>query len=152
MKLIKHNENPKGIKACDCVVRAIAYATGLTWEVSYQRLCEIGLKIKRMPNEKQTYEKLLEQMGWKKFKQPRDLYNNKFTVEDWCKLMNKANQRWSRQYSQKVIISVANHLTVVDDNYDYDSEKQLEYELVDTWNCSHKCVGNYWIKEDEIPV
>ena len=149
MKLIKHNENPKEIKACDCVVRAIAYATGASWDVIYQRLFDIGLKLKRMPNEKQVFERLLEQMGWRKCRQPRDYMNNKYTVEDWCKLMDKANRHMPRQYSQKVIISVANHLTVVDDNYNYDADRQFEYELVDTWNCQYKCVGNYWVKEDD---
>ena len=71
MKFEKLNLNPKGIRACDCVIRAIALATAQTWDKVYMDLCELGLKMKRVPNEKQVYEKYLEQKGWTKHKQPR---------------------------------------------------------------------------------
>lgn len=122
----KLNLNPKGIKACDCVVRAIAYSLNQTWEQTYCDLCKLGLKMKRMPNEKQVYEKYLELNGWVKHKQPRMDFNLKYTVSEFidCKMESKA------------IISVANHLTCIDN-----------YELIDTWDCGRKSIGNYWTKD-----
>lgn len=121
----KVNLNPKGIKACDCVIRAIAYSSKQTWEQTYTDLCQLGLKMKRMPNEKQVYEKYLELNGWIKHKQPRTAYNLKYTVDEFIK----------HQMAKKAIISVAHHLTCIDN-----------YELIDTWNCGHKSIGNYWTK------
>ena len=42
--------NPKAIKAGDCVIRAIAYSLDQTWEDTYNDLCALVLKMKRMPN------------------------------------------------------------------------------------------------------
>ena len=140
--MIKYNMNPKGHKACDCVVRAIAYSLNQSWEDTYNDLCALGLKMKRMPNEKQVYEKYLEQKGWVKHKQPRakdyeDGFKTamkKYTVKEFIELMNFENKCLGKG---KIIISVANHLTCIECSL-------WEYELVDTWDCSYKCVGNYW--------
>ena len=122
----KLNLNPKGIKTGDCVIRAIAYATQQSWDTVYKDLCEIGFKMKRMPEEKQVYEKYLDKLGWEKQKQPRTYFNDKYTVDEFCeKLANK----------DVYVITVANHMTVV-----------ANKEIVDTWDCGRKCVGNYWVK------
>jgi len=67
----KINLNPKELKTNDCVIRAIAYAIHDSWENVYQDLCELGLKLKRMPNDKKVFEKYLDKIGWYKHKQPR---------------------------------------------------------------------------------
>ena len=121
------NVNPKNLKTGDCVVRAIAYSLEQTWDETYHDLCELGFKMKRMPNDKQVYEKYLELKGWVKQKQPRTVLNSNLTILEFIEY----------QLERKAIISVANHLTCVDN-----------FELIDTWDCSHKCIGNYWIKEN----
>lgn len=124
--MIKLNNNPKGIRASDCVVRAISYVTDQTWDKVYQDLCSLGFKMKRMPNEKNVYEKYMEQLGWQKVKQPKKDDKSKYTIQDFIDL---------QLHKGKVLISVANHLTAVHN-----------FKLVDTWDCSYKCIGNYWIK------
>ena len=38
-----YNPNPEGHEdACDCVVRALCAATGLSWYEVYDKCCEIG--------------------------------------------------------------------------------------------------------------
>ena len=128
MRFIKYNANPKGWKTGDCVVRAIAQANNTSWEVTYQQLCEIGLKKCRMPNDKQTYEALLKQYGWVKQKMPRHTDGTRYTVEELS---------YEISPTRTVIISVAHHLTCLKQNV-----------LMDTWDCRNKSVGNYWIKED----
>lgn len=122
----KINMNPKGLKIGDCVIRAISYATNQSWDKVYQDLCSLGLKMKRMPNDKKVFNKYLEQLDWVKQKQPKTYYGKKMTVNEF-----------SRDLATKQIylISVRKHLTVLDN-----------YELVDIWDCSNSSMGNYWTK------
>lgn len=138
MKFEKFNINPKGMKASDCVIRAIAFATEQTWDQVYKDLCEIGFKLKRIPNEKKVYEKYLEKIGWTKNKQPRDYMNKKLTVDEFSKQFNRVLKE---RDSKRIIITVANHMTAIE-------WTGYEMQLIDTWNCSHKSVGNYWTKEN----
>ena len=39
---IKCNPNPLGKQTGDCVVRAIAIATGQSWRDTYRELCKVG--------------------------------------------------------------------------------------------------------------
>jgi hypothetical protein len=123
----KYNANPKGWKGeGDCVVRACCEATGMSWMDTYDELYQIGRKICRMPNSKKTYERFLEKHGWIKQKMPRKWDNTRYTVAEWAE----------ENFSERMVVSVANHLTFIDKNA----------HLVDTWDCSYKSVGNYWIK------
>lgn len=120
-----HNENPKGSKSSgDCVVRAIAFATGKGWDTVFSDLCALGLKMKAMPNDDKVYRAYLKQLGLVQMKQPRKSNNKKFTVKEFAECSSRRGT---------YIISVANHLTVV-----------KERKIIDTWDCGDKCVGNYW--------
>jgi len=130
MKFVKENVNPKGWKTGDCVVRAIAKASSRPWEEVYRDLCEIGAKKCRMPNDPKVYELYLENHGWLKCKQPRKEDGTKYRIKEFLDFI--ALDNW-------VIISMANHLTCARYYYEYG-----EFKLYDTWDCSYKCVGNYW--------
>ena len=125
MEFKKYNANPKGIKAGDCVIRAISMASERSWEGVYTELYDIGFRLKRMPSEKLVFEKWLEQHGWVKGKMPRHNDGTRYTVREWV----------DSNPTTIVIISVASHLTHSDHGV-----------LIDTWNCGSKCVGNYWVK------
>ena len=127
--MVYKNLNPKGLKTGDCVIRAIAYATEKEWEEVYEALCKLGLKMKRMPNEKQVYEKYLEQLGWQKYKQPRKWNNTKYTLDEFIEEMASEGDA--------VLVKLAHHLSVVE-----------EGQVVDTWDCGYKTVGNYWIRRN----
>ena len=135
MEFKKENINPKGWKTGDCVVRAIAGATGLSWQTVYYNLCSIGEKKCRMPNDKKTYEQYLKDKGWIKQKMPvwYDAFGNRnrYTVKELID-----------EYPNCImIISMASHLTYAENG-----------TLVDTWNCGSKSVGNYWIKPNNSPT
>lgn len=120
-----HNENPKGsVRACDCVVRAISKALGKKWEDTVLDLTMVGIKLGDVLNAKATYKKYLEGLGYKMKSQPRKPDRTKYTITEFA----QENPRGT------FIIGVANHLTVVVDGV-----------LYDTWDCSGKSVGNYWI-------
>jgi hypothetical protein len=123
-RFIFYNENPKGsLSADDCVIRAIAKATGKTWDETYHELCLVGFSIKDVPSADSTFKQYLKQEGYQMEKQPRKSDNTKYTAEQFAKKYNEGIY----------IISLANHLSMVQDG-----------KIYDTWNCSNKCVGNYW--------
>lgn len=126
MVFTKTNVNPKQWKnEGDCVIRAIASATGKTWEEVYKDLTAIGLKKCRMPNSQKVYEAYLEEQGFVKWKSPRKWNDKKYTIREYIE----------EHPSLTCIITVANHMTFV-----------KKGELIDTWDCSHKSIGNYWTK------
>lgn len=120
-----HNENPKNcVTTGDCVIRAIAFATGKGWDKTFTDLCAIGLKMKRMPNADKVYGEYLKQLGYEKMKQPRKSDNTKYTVKEFAQAASRTGT---------YVIRVANHVTVVKNR-----------KIIDTWDCGDKCVGNYW--------
>lgn len=121
-----HNENPKGQKAGDCVVRAIARATGQTWDEVYDALSEEGRKRKRMPNEKETYSAYLKRLGWVKMKQPKRIDGKKLTGREFAE----------KYHDTRAIMHIGtHHVTCL-----------IDGEINDIWDCTDNCVGNYWVK------
>lgn len=120
-----HNENPKDRRTGDCVIRAIARASGDSWEDTLTGLCAVGLRVKSQPSHQDCYEKYLAEQGWVKGKQPRKADGTKYTVAEWC----------HAHRDQTMIISVANHLTCI-----------IDGKCNDIWNCTSKTVLNYWTR------
>lgn len=129
MEFIKRNENPKGWKTGDCVVRALTTATNLDYMEVYDTLCEIGRKKCRMPNDKITYEKFLIDQGFTNCKMPRHADNSRYTVRQLVDERGKGNI---------LVMNVANHVTV-----------SIEDNVYDLWNTGGKSVGNYFIKKSD---
>jgi len=121
MEYRQFNQHPKGKKIGDCVVRAISTAENKKWIDVYKSLCEIGGELLEMPNSKKVYETYLERNGWKKFPMPK-LWGKRIRLMDFL-------------IDDTVIVSVAKHLTVCEDN-----------TVIDTWDCRNKCLGNYYLK------
>lgn len=121
------NLNPKGKKTGDCVIRAIAYATNQSWDKVYKDLCDIGFKMKMLPNEKRVWTKYLKELGWEKQNCPRRPDGYKYHINEFLK---------ECMWSGLMIVHARKHLTVIDGN-----------ELVDTWDCSSGLMGNYWVKD-----
>lgn len=125
MKFIKSNPHPNGKKIGDCVVRAISIAEVKKWEVIFKELCEIGMELKNMPNSKEVYEEYFNRNGWTKNRMPRNKNGRRLKLSDFA------------QENPKLLFigSVVKHLTTVENAV-----------LLDTWDCSNKCIGNYYTK------
>lgn len=126
MEFIKYNKNPKDKKTSDCVIRAISTATNDTWENVYMELTKLGIKQGLMINDDDNFCKYLELLGYKKQKMPRREDNTRYTVEEFCVELAEANKNY--------VLRTEGHLTAIKDK-----------NLYDTWDCSYKSVGNYWI-------
>lgn len=123
---VELNNNPKGKKTDDCVVRAISYASGLAWEEVFDLLCKVARKKCTMPNSKPAFTAVLKDLGFVKQTIPvPQAGESRPTVSDvarWCKT--------------PAVLSVAGHLVAVDGEGHY----------VDIWDCGKKCCYTYWIK------
>ncbi len=125
MEFIKTNPHPRGKKTGDCVVRALACAESKRWLDVYDDLYKLGREMLDMPNMKKVYEEYLKRHGWVKHKMPKHWNGKRYTVAELA----------DENPNKEMIVSVAKHLTFV--SY---------MELLDTWDCSKKSVGNYYIK------
>lgn len=135
-----YNANPKNIGVGDCVIRALSVAMRKSWEEVYDSLYEIGKKMKRMPNDKKCYQKYLEQNGWVKMKQPRKDDNTKYTGKEFCMYL-------SNNYASNIIAHIGCHHVVcfTNDIGGYENWNN-EYKVVDTWNSTNGCIGNYYVR------
>lgn len=125
VKFIKSNPHPTGKKIGDCVVRAIAIAENKKWIDVYKALCEIGIEIFEMPNAKPTYELYLLRNGWNKQKMPKHQNGKRMKLAEFI----------DQNPSKLFIANVVSHVATVEKG-----------ELLDTWDCSRKCIGNYFTK------
>lgn len=130
LKFNEKNVNFKNKTTTDCVVRAIATATGKEYKEIAKELFDNYMKTGYAMNDRKNYEKWLEQNGWYKIRQPRKSDNTKY-------LIGEANDYVTIKKNRVVIMRCAHHLTCKVDN-----------ELIDIWDCRYKCIGNYWIKEN----
>ncbi len=123
-----HNENPKNNHTGDCVIRAIACATGKSWDEVLTELIPYCMKYKMLPDTTKCYEKYLADLGWVKQKQPRKSDNTKYTGKEFCKLVK----------ADKVYICHigGHHMICIKDK-----------KVQDIWDSSDGCIGNFWIKE-----
>lgn len=123
-----HNENPDGQRTGDCVVRAIARATGKTWDEVYDDLVTLGREMRRMPNSKDVYYKYLERLGWVRKKQPRWNDGKKVRAHDFIDNAHHAKM--------PIIFNETHHLTCIVDG-----------KINDIWDGSECIVGVYWVRD-----
>ncbi len=122
---IEYNENPIDRNTGDCVLRALAVATGDGWDTTYWGLCLAGSYHYDWGNADVVWWEYLQSHGWKRHFLP-DRCPTCYTVKDFC-----------REYPFGVyILGLKGHvLTVVDGNY------------IDTWDSGNKHPLYFWTKE-----
>jgi hypothetical protein len=106
----------------DCVIRAIAHATGLDYMKVFTDLCNLAITTGYLPNAKKTYEPYLISIGWKKHSPMKNGHNKKVRLK---------NYKTEGTY----IVLTAGHLTCIKDGIMYD-----------VWDCRKSCGNSYWIK------
>lgn len=123
---VQYNVNPRGKKTGDCVIRAVAVATGLGWDKAYEGLAASGFKLKTAMNDVEAVNDFLTSIGFKvgKIKVPKG--SKRPTVKQFA--MEHPN--WY------AVLRVANHITCSGrGNY------------VDIWDCGDCALYKYWYKE-----
>lgn len=129
------NENPKNKSTGDCVIRAIATATGDDWDTVLDDLVRLAHDTKQMINSPELYEKYLKMRGFVKRKQERHEDGDKYTGREFCAYLEE------QECACPVLAHIGtHHMTVFVRDAD-------GYKVNDTWDSSQKCVGVYWIQE-----
>lgn len=107
---IRCNPNPLGKQTGDCVVRAIAVATGRSWRGVYRDLCELGEIECELPNSNSIWGLYLSDQGFRQFLLPESCPKC-LTVRAFC-------ERYPRGV---YVIGTGSHAVAVMDGDYYDS-------------------------------
>lgn len=127
------NVNPKGKICGDCVIRAIALATGQSWEQTVKELTELGLKKGLICNDQNLYPKYLESKGFIQCREPRDINNKKISVKEWM----HEEQIYPGNHKSVIVANVgSHHVTCI-----------IDGTVHDIWNSSNQTMHKYWWKK-----
>lgn len=131
--MLKYNEknvNPKNRKTGDCSTRALVGVLDISYEEALRLQTEWSLKTYYDPTSKQVMEKVLQQFGYVKMKQPCKRDNTKYKVRELDEILTK------KQLQEGVLVTVANHHTCI-----------VGGAIQDIWDCGCMSVRNYYIKK-----
>lgn len=130
LEYFENNVNPKRRKTGDCSTRALVGCLGIGYEEALRLQLKWSLKTYYDPTSKQAMEKVLQEFGYVKMKQPRKSDNTKYKVKELDELLT------DKQMEEGVLVTVANHHTCI-----------VGGVIQDIWNCGDMSVGNYYVKE-----
>ena len=134
-----HNENPRGRITDDCIMRAIAAASGKSW---YHIFDDLNiLKRYEARDDKLVMKKYLAEAGWTIRKQPRKDDGTKYTGADFCKWLfaNYPNGELG-----SVIADIGGYHIVCIKPTEHGDGINCHYKVLDTWDSAGKCIGNWW--------
>ncbi len=123
---LRHNENPDGKNVGDCTVRAIATATGESWERTYTWLSVFGMAMRDMPNANSVWGAYLKMKGFRRHFIP-DQCPDCYTVENFCE---------DHPHGTYVLALSSHVVAVIDGKY------------YDTWESGNDLPIFYWQKEE----
>lgn len=122
----KFNPNPRGSSVGDCAVRAVAAATGQSWEQAYVGLAMMGYALGDMPSANRTWGAYLQKRGFKRRLVETDC-STCYTVKDFA-----------REYPRGIyVLGCSGHVLAV-----------VNGEWMDSWDSGSECPIYYWYKED----
>lgn len=117
-----YNPNPLGKSVGDCTVRAIAKATGQSWDEVYDALHYKGKELADMPSSNAVWGAYLYEMGFRRYAVP-NFCPDCLSVEDFARMHPKG----------LYILALSSHVVCVEDGIIYDA-----------WNSSNEDVIYYW--------
>ena len=134
-----HNENPKGRITGDCLYRAVATATGKTWEDVVHGLAVTACRTGYSPGSTENMARYLKEIGWVKHKQPRKQDGGKYTGKEFCDLINR-DPRDEQSYIANI---GGHHVVCIKETAEGVNSR---HKVFDIWDSTGKCIGNYWTK------
>lgn len=127
-----HNENPKNRLTTDCVIRAISKATGLGYIETLKQMTEFQILTGYDSKSTKGIAKFLQSIGWQMVRQPRKYDETKYTGKEFCELIKKGKVP---NFSNIIANIGGHHIVAI-----------INGKVYDTWDSTHGCIGNYWIK------
>ena len=124
MAYVKYNPNPDGKSVGDCVIRAIAKATGKSWEDVYTGVCLTGYSMCDMPSANCVWGAYLRHNGFMREIVPNECPEC-YNVSDFAREHPRGTY----------ILALTGHVVCVHDGDWYDS-----------WDSGDKMPMYYWEK------
>lgn len=129
-----YNANPKNRITTDCVIRSIATALEQDYNKTVMELAAMQCETGYDDGDKKLYDMYLKNKGWIKCKQPKKSNNTKYTGVEWCiKIQSSTDSNLDR-----MIAHIGGHHIVA----------IIDGKVNDIWDCTDRCVGNYWIRNN----
>lgn len=122
-----YNANPKNKRTADCVVRAICTVLNQSYDQTAKDLTDLWLKTGYHISDVKCYGKYLESKGFIKNKQPRKTNNQKYIGAEFVQV-----------FKGECVAHIGGHHIVCIKNG----------KILDIWNSSGKCIGNYWTRKE----
>ena len=119
----KCNPNPQHKQVPDCVVRAIAIATGQDWYEVYDAICLTGREECNMPSVNAVWGKYLYDIGFKPML-ISDACRNCLTVRAFCR----------RYPVGTYIIGTGEHAVAV-----------IDWDYYDSWDSGDEIPSYFWV-------
>jgi hypothetical protein len=110
----------------DCAIRAVAKATGESWEQAYSHLVVQGYSKGDLPNANHVWGAYLKAKGFKKAVVP-DTCPDCYTVADFA----------ADHPRGMYVLALDNHVVAVNDG-----------DWFDSWDSANEIVNFFWYKED----
>lgn len=130
-----HNQNPRNRITTDCVIRAISTATEIPYNQVVMEMAELQCKTGYDDGDAKLYDLYLKQQGFVKHKQPRKADNTKYTGAEFCREL-QGDYSYTIGMQKPIVANIGGgHIVAIVDG-----------KVWDIWNCTHKSIGNYWIK------
>lgn len=121
-----YNPNPQEARVGDCTVRAIARATGKTWQQTYIGICLEGYCMGDMPSANHVWGAYLRRMGFARRMLPDDCPDC-YTVTDFCRDHPEGTY----------VLAISGHVVCVQDG-----------DYYDTWDSGDQIPVYYWTREE----
>lgn len=123
------NSNPKNRITSDCVIRAICTATEIPYNTVVMEMAELQCKTGYELSSKKAIEEYLKIKGWVKHAQPRKTNNTKYSGKEFCEKKVRNSKKYIAMIGGQHMVAIINA------------------KIYDIWDCTSKCVGNYWSKD-----
>lgn len=123
-----YNANPKGRLTTDCTVRAICTAAELPYNTVVMEMAAMHCETGYDADSNQLIDRYLKSKGFEKMKQPRKPNNTKYTGYEFCEHIAEKDERYVANLGGGHIVAI------------------VDGKVHDTWDSTHGCIGNYWVK------
>lgn len=125
------NVNPQGKDCDDCVFRAIAGGTGISWKDTFAGLCAIGLALHAMPDYPIVFRKYLKEIGARYVYKSAQAHAHS---EDEASMADMTAGEFIRQHSKgNYVLRVWWHVTCARDGMLYDTWDASGEKLLEAW-------------------
>lgn len=125
------NVNPQGKDCDDCVFRAIAGGTEISWKDTFAGLCQTGLSLHAMPDYPIVFRKYLKEIGARYVYKSAQAHAH---TEDEASTADMTAGEFIRQHPKgNYVLRLWWHVTCARDGFLYDTWDASSEKLLEAW-------------------